>query len=257
MTYAPPQGPFGNPAPSDPQGQGQYPDNPYPPGSVGWQTFESQKARMMAIQANNPGGQVTMKGPGQGNGGGFTSLARVPGQAFGWFNSNPANDAANNQIRDTNGLLNYGSPYVQGSKQAGNYNQLIGMLTARANGQGPSIAGDAYSQASANSMNQAASLSNGASAGSARAAMQQMGNINQGLSQGYATARNQEMVGATGQLTGAIGAADTSDLARDKANQDAFLKMLQDNYDLQKAQVQTSKPNSEGLGKLLQMGSVL
>lgn len=163
--------------------------------------------------------------------------------------------------------LNAGNPYINPQDpQAGNYKQLnqqgysslIQMLQARAAGQGPSVAGDAYNNASTNAMQNMMTMSNSGNESQARQAMQQMGNVNQGLAQGYASARNQEMQGATGQLGSVLGQygttlnqQDSSQLLRDKANQDAWLQMLKDQFGSDEAMANSSKNNGDMIGSII------
>lgn len=100
------------------------------------------------------------------------------------------------------------------------WGSLISQLQQRAAGTGPSIAGDAYKQASQDSQNSLASLSqNSSSPGGARQAILQSGKIQQGLAQGYGAARNQEMIGAEGALAQTLG-------QRDQINSNAYTNLL-------------------------------
>lgn len=119
---------------------------------------------------------------------------------YGSLFNRPGQDQANK-------YLPQGSPYLDPA--------TIEMLRARAQGNGPSIAGNAYTNAAQNGLAQQMALSRGGGAGAGRQAAMNMGNINQGMANGYATARNQEMMGATGQLVGA-----------QQGNQQAWLDML-------------------------------
>lgn len=172
-----------------------------------------------------------------------------------------AADRLNAQMGMDRGQLDVGmrgmSPFVDPrGGQAGNYDQLIAMLGNRAAGNGPSLAGDAYANAAQNSLSQQFALSHGANPGAARMATQNMGNIQQGLANGYATARNQEMIGAGNQLGNVIQGADNSQLMRDKANQDAWLKMLSEKLGLTRAQIgaqqQGGNNNMQNLGPIIQ-----
>ncbi len=123
------------------------------------------------------------------------------------------------------GLLRGQSPFA-GSEWGG----LVSQLQARASGTGPSVAGNAYKQASQDAFNNLTSLSrNSASPAGARQALLQQGHIQQGLAQGFASARDQEMMGAAGQLAGALG-------ARDQLNQGAYLNVLGQQLGLSQAQ---------------------
>lgn len=178
----------------------------------------------------------------------FNNSSNDIGSAYNWLASNKGNSNAQTDRDTINPYLQQGNPYVGAqSPQAGNYGALVNMLMQRAQGGGPSIAGDAYNQAAADQQGRLLTMSHGGSPGAARAAVQQMGNIGQGLSQGYASARNQEMVGATGQLTGAINSADASQLNRDKANQEAWLQMLMQRLGLTRGEM-SGKTNMDILG---------
>lgn len=184
----------------------------------------------------------------------YNNTANDIGGAYGWLTGNKGDAAAKDDRSYLNGFMDQGNPYISArGPQQGNYNSLIQMLQARANGSGPSIAGDAYKQAAADNQSRLQTMSYGSSPGAARAAVQQMGNVGQGLAQGYGAARNSEMVGATGQLTGAIGAADQSQLARDRANQEAWLQMMMQRLGLTKAQM-GGKTNMDILGGLIKGG---
>lgn len=107
---------------------------------------------------------------------------------------------------------------------------LISQLQARANGTAPSVAGNAYKQASQDSMNQLSSMSqNSASPGAARQAALQAGHIQQGLAQGYSAAALQEQQANQGALTSALG-------ARDQINSNAYQNILQQQLGLSRAQ---------------------
>lgn len=107
-----------------------------------------------------------------------------------------------------NKFIGQGQPYLDPA--------TMKLLQDRAMGNGPSVAGDAFKNASQLGMAQQLAMSRSAgSAGAGRMAAQNMGNMNQGMANGYATARNQEMQGATGQLLGA-----------QQGNQQAWLELL-------------------------------
>lgn len=172
--------------------------------------------------------------------------------AYDWLSSNKGDNNASSDRDFINPYLQQGNPYMAAnSPYKQNYGALVSMLTDRANGNGPSIAGDAYKQAASDAQSRNLTMSYGSSPGSARAAIQQMGNMNQGLATGYASARNQEMIGAGNQLTGAINSADQSQMARDKANQDAWLRMLAERLGLTKAQM-GGKTNMDIIGGMVQ-----
>lgn len=104
--------------------------------------------------------------------------------------------------------LGQGQPYLDPA--------TMKMLQDRAMGNGPSIAGDAFRNASQQGMTQQLAMSrNAGSSGAGRMAAQNMGNINQGMANGYATARNAEMQGASGQY-----------LQAQQGNQQAWLDIL-------------------------------
>lgn len=188
------------------------------------------------------------------------------GGVYDWLSGNKGTEAAGTDRSFLDPYMQQGNPYINRySPQAGNYNglmnnqnALIKMLQGRVAGEGPSVAGDAYKQASENAMAQTMALSNGGNPAAARQAGMNLGNIQQGQAQGYATARNQEMQGATGQLGGVmaqlgntIGAADQSTLSRDKANQDAWLQMLAQKFGLTRAELggKTNADNLSGIGQ--------
>lgn len=170
------------------------------------------------------------------------------GGAYDWLSGNKGSSEADADRALVNPYLQTQSPYInpQGS-QVGNHNALISMIRGRAMGQGPSLAEDAYKQASSNTLNNLLTMSHGSTPGAARAAVNQMGNINQGMASGLAQARNQEIVGATGQLGQAINAADNSLLQRERANQDAWLQMMAQRFGLTRQQL-GGKSNFEQIG---------
>lgn len=171
---------------------------------------------------------------------------------WGWITGNQGTDNANKDREFIDPHMRGGSPYInpQGS-QLSNQNALIAMLQNRANGNGPSLAGNMYTQAADRSMQQAASMSNSGTAGGTRAAVTQMGNINQGLAHGYAQARAGEMAQNSGLLSQAIAAADQSEIMRQRANQEAWLRMLDARTGLSR-QAMGMKSNADTLGGLLQ-----
>lgn len=154
------------------------------------------------------------------------------------------------------GHLSQGSPYINPtSPYAGNWRANVNQLQARADGSGPSVAGNAYRSASQNALSQQLAMSRGGrSAGAGRQAAQGLGQVNQGMAAGYASARDQEMVNAQQALQGALAGADNSGLQREKANQDAWLTMLAAKLGVSKAQLQGlmgKKSGSEVVGGLL------
>lgn len=111
------------------------------------------------------------------------------------------------------------------------WGSLISQLQSRANGGGPSVAGNAYKQASQDAMNNLTSLSqNSASPGAARQAMLQQGHIQQGLSQGYSAAALQEQQANQGALAQALS-------SRDQINSQAYQGLLQQQLGLSKSQM--------------------
>lgn len=180
---------------------------------------------------------------------------------FRWMQDKKGIHVGDPDWLQTNQMLGQGSPYInQHGSQQGNYDSLIKMLQQRASGQGPSLAQDAYNRANSDSLNNLSSLSYSGTPGGQRMALQQMGNAGQGLAQGLASARNQEMVSNTGALGQSINMADASELNRQKANQEAWLKMLQEQYGLDKTQTQAAAQgdtNGKQLGSMLQSVAAL
>lgn len=132
------------------------------------------------------------------------------------------------------GMLEYRDPYA-GAEWAG----LIGQLQERAAGRGPSIAGDAYKQASQDTTASIGSIAAGSgSPAAARQAVLQQGRVGQGLAQGYASARNQEMVGAQSALAGALS-------QRDQLNQNAYLDILAKQLGLSRDQLAALQGNQQ------------
>jgi hypothetical protein len=139
------------------------------------------------------------------------------------------------QDRDRLGGMLDGQSAFAGSEWGG----LISQLQQRSSGQGPSVAGDAYKQASANTNNQLMSMSsNSSSPAAARQALLQTGQVNQGMAQGYSAARNQEMMGATGQLSQALG-------SRDQLNQNAYTNILAQQLGLSQGQLKAGMANQQ------------
>lgn len=132
------------------------------------------------------------------------------------------------------GMLNGQSAFA-GSE----WGSLISQLQARASGEGPSIAGNAYKQASQDSMNNLASLSqNSASPGAARQAILQQGRINQGMAQGYGSAALQEQQMNEGALAQALG-------ARDQINSQAFQGILGQQLGLSRGELAAMQGNQQ------------
>jgi hypothetical protein len=124
------------------------------------------------------------------------------------------------------------SPFA-GSEWGG----LIAQLQARASGNGPSVAGNAYKQASADSQAALYSMAqNSAGPGGARQAMLQAGRINQGLAQGYSAASLQEQQANQGALSQALG-------ARDAINSTAYQNLLSQQLGLSRSQLAAQQGN--------------
>lgn len=114
---------------------------------------------------------------------------------------------------------------------------LISQLQARASGTGPSVAGNAYKQASQDAQNNLASMSHdSASPGGARQATLQAGRIQQGLAQGYGSAALQEQQANQGALAQALGARDT-------INSQAYQGILQQQLGLSRSQLGAQQGN--------------
>jgi len=161
-------------------------------------------------------------GPGQIAGGGQVDLS---GLNLPYFQ----------QDRDKLDQLMKGQSPFAGSE----WGNLITQLQNRSNGVGPSVAGDAYKQASQDTNNQLMSMSrNSASPAAARQALLQSGRVGMGEAQGYAAARNQEAQGATGQLAGALG-------ARDQINQAAYTNILAQQLGLSEGQLKAGMANQQ------------
>lgn len=96
------------------------------------------------------------------------------------------------------------APSIQQDPYQKNWRGLIGQLEAQSRGDGPSLAGDAFKQATQTGMNNVRSMSRGGTAGAVRQGQTQMGRLNQGLAQGYSNARLQEQLAARQMLTGAL-----------------------------------------------------
>lgn len=153
------------------------------------------------------------------------------------------------------------------------WGSLINQLQARASGYGPSVAGNAYKQASQDSMNQLSSMAqNSASPGAVRQAQLQAGHIQQGLAQGYSAAALQEQQANQGALGQALAARDQinstayqnilqqqlglsrSELAALQGNQNAGLQEQQIQIGQQAAQYQALAGLAAGLGKIYGSG---
>lgn len=151
---------------------------------------------------------------------------------------------------------------------------LISQLQARASGTGPSVAGNAYKQASQDSENSLASLSqNSASPGAARQALLQTGRIQQGLAQGYGAQALQEQQANQTALGQALGARDTinsqayqgilgqqlglsrGQMGAQQGNQNVQLQEQQLQSAQQAAQWQAYAGLAAGLGKIYGTGN--
>lgn len=205
-------------------------------------------------RGNYQGGSDWEKQYGQGSGyvtGAVSGVGEIIGDNWNWLTGN---QGTSNIQADRQWLAPYmqrGGPYINPNSQyQGQYGALIQQLTNRANGAGPSLAGDAYNQAAAEGMQRAMAMSNSGNPGGARAGLQQIGAANQGMASGYANARNQEMLGAQGQLGTTINMADASQLSRDKMNQEAWLRMLQEQYGNDRSLAQNSKNNGDMVGSI-------
>lgn len=116
---------------------------------------------------------------------------------------------------------------------------LVTQLQQRAAGQGPSMAENAYKQASNDTNAQLMSMARGSnSPGAARQALLQTGKIGQGMAQGLATARTQEMQGATDQLGQVMG-------TRDQLNQNAYTNLLAQQLGLSEMQLRAGMANQQ------------
>lgn len=133
------------------------------------------------------------------------------------------------------GMLSQGPGPFAGSEWGG----LISQLQARASGNGPSVAGNAYKQASQDSMNTLGSLSrDSASPSGARQAILQAGRINQGMAQGYGSMALQEQQANEGALAQALG-------ARDNINSSAFQGILGQQLALSRGQLAATQGNQQ------------
>jgi hypothetical protein len=115
-------------------------------------------------------------------------------------------------------------PQIGPNPYQGDWTSLIRQLQATARGDGPSLAGNAYKQASDNTMRNMQSLSSGGSAGGAREAIGQMGRIGQGLAQGYSNARLQEQLATQQMLQGALTGGGNAWFQPQQANLQATMK---------------------------------
>jgi hypothetical protein len=161
------------------------------PGSAPGMTRQIQQA-----QAANPGLQH--------QGSSMPSVQAQLGTVSDWWNTKNAPQIASN-------------PYQS------NWNSLIQQLTAQGNGQGPSLAGNAYKQAHQTGMQNVLAMSRSGSAGGAQAGMQTLGKMNQGLQQGYSNARLQEQMAARQQLQMALAGAGNAWFQPQQANLQATM----------------------------------
>lgn len=149
------------------------------------------------------------------------------------------------------------------------WGSLINQLQTRASGLGPSVAGNAYKQASQDSMNQLTSMSHNSSGpGAVRQAQLQAGHIQQGLAQGYSAAALHEQQANQSALAQALSARDAinsnayqgilgqqlglgrSQLAALSGNQNVALQEQQIQTQQQAAQFQAYAGLAAGLGKI-------
>lgn len=141
------------------------------------------------------------------------------------------NDPQQGNPSDLQNLANQGSAigagYIKPNKipqnpYGGQWGALISQLRARANGQGPSLAQEAYAKGNADTTNNLGSIAqNSTNPGQAREAMMQQGRVGQGAAAGFATARNEEQMGAMSGLTQALGGASGNQQAYDQMIMDA------------------------------------
>lgn len=130
--------------------------------------------------------------------------------------------------KGANAAWEWGSKRPEGPQIAQNpymsdWQNLIGQLGARARGDGQSLAGDAFKQASAAGMRQQQALAAGGSAGGARQAGMNMQRINQGQAFGYSNARLQEQLASQQALQGALTNAGNAWFQPQQANLQAQL----------------------------------
>lgn len=96
------------------------------------------------------------------------------------------------------------APQIQQNPYMGDWGALLTQLKGQVNGQGPSLAGNAYNQAHAQGLRDQMSMSAGGSAGQARQAGMNMQRMNQGLAAGYSNARLQEQLANQQALQAAL-----------------------------------------------------
>jgi hypothetical protein len=119
-------------------------------------------------------------------------------------------------IKDWMGQKN--AAQIGANPYQGQWDALIAQLNQQANGQGPSLAGNAYKQAHQTGMQSVLAMSRGGSAGAARQGVQTLGRMNQGLAQGYSNARLQEQLAARQQLQNALAGAGNAWFQPQQAN---------------------------------------
>lgn len=179
--------------------------------------------------------------PGSYTGGADANGYGGPGQIFGGdqVNLGALNLPYFQQDRDRlGGMLQGRSPYA-GAEWGG----LISQLQNQAAGRGPSVAQDAYAQASQNTTANLRSMANGSSSpAAARMAMMEQGRVGQGMAQGLASARTQEQLGAQSALGQALG-------ARDQLNQNAYLDVLRNQLGLSNGQLRAAELNQGWKGQ--------
>lgn len=115
------------------------------------------------------------------------------------------------------------APQIGANPYQSNWNALVAQLTQQANGQGPSLAGNAYKQAQQTGMQNVLAMSRGGSAGAAQQGMQTLGRMNQGMAQGYSNARLQEQLAARQQLQAALAGAGNAWFQPQQANLQATM----------------------------------
>lgn len=115
------------------------------------------------------------------------------------------------------------APQIGANPYQGGWDSLISQLQMQGNGEGPSLAGNAYKQAQQTGMQNMLSMSRGGSAGAARGGQMAMGRMNQGMAQGYSNARLQEQMMARQQLQAALAGAGNAWFQPQQANLQAQL----------------------------------
>lgn len=150
------------------------------------------------------------------------AIGGVAGGLYGYFSGGDAQDAADQAMKNGQQYN-----YLGASPYKGAWNDLISQLRQQVNGAGPSLAQMQYQKANQDAMANQLALSRANRApGAAYQAAGNMGQINQGMALGSAQLRLREQMAARQQLTGALMGAGGQDLARDQANQNAYLQIL-------------------------------